>query len=43
MSLSKRSFCESILFAGAERRVVKIVEMAGLTLDENQKTLLAKS
>ena len=42
-SVSTRSFCESILFVclealrGSERRVVRIVGMVGLTLDETQK------
>jgi len=41
-SVPKRSFCESILFVrlealrGSERRVVGIVGMVGLTLDETQ-------
>ena len=40
LSLSTRSFCASILFVrlealrGSERRVVRIVGMVGLTLDE---------
>jgi len=42
-SVPTRSFCESILFLrlealrGSERRVVRIVGMVGLTLDETPK------
>jgi len=45
-SVPTRSFCESIFFVllealgGSERRVVRIVGMVGLTLDETRSALM---